>query len=424
MKRTALALTLIVTIFFSVAGEILFVRLAVAKPITQWSRDYPSLGEEGKVVVQTTDGGYAVAGDSQGKFLLLKVSAYGDVQWSKTYGDGVPYSLVQTNDGGYALAGLNNYGLDNFVKTDSEGNMQWSKTYESPYGAAYRVNSLIQTSDGGYALAGYTYNWCTDWFIKTDENGNIQWNKTYGMRYGFSLVEANDDGYVILVGGDIITQSAAWFFVKVDVNGNVQWNKTCISASYLIKTEDGGYILAASGEHPRIEKKDAQGISRWWLSLGENIITVAQAQDGGYVVAGNTYEDPFSFWGGRTARVIKISAAGIIEWTSDYPADSAPTWVNSIIATDDGYVFTGMKGYSGNYGDGAVWLVKISEEPTPTPTPSPTPTPTPSPSPSPSATPFDQQPEPFPTTLVIVASVATVAVVGIGLLFYFRKRKH
>ena len=61
--------------------------------------------------------------------------------------------------------------------------------------------------------------------------------------------------------------------------------------------------------------------------------------------------------------------------------------------------------------------------PTPTPTPSPSSTPTPSPSPSPSEQPTKTtgpQPNPFPTW--ILASVVSLAVIGIGLVIYFRKR--
>jgi parallel beta-helix repeat protein len=71
----------------------------------------------------------------------------------------------------------------------------------------------------------------------------------------------------------------------------------------------------------------------------------------------------------------------------------------------------------------------ILDFPSPSPTTSPTPpssnTPTPSPSPSPSEQPTKTtEPQPnLPTTLVI-ASVASAAVIGIGLLVYFRKRDH
>jgi hypothetical protein len=65
--------------------------------------------------------------------------------------------LIQTNDGGYALAGVKgDYEEGDFwlVKTDVAGNMQWNYTSGgSKHDIAY---SIIQLSDGGYAFAGYT----------------------------------------------------------------------------------------------------------------------------------------------------------------------------------------------------------------------------------------------------------------------------
>jgi hypothetical protein len=85
------------------------------------------------------------------------------IDWSKTYGgtnDDLAYALVQTVDGGYALAGHTNYsfgaGTADFwlVKTDAAGNEQWNKTYGGTNDdLAY---ALVQTADAGYALTGST----------------------------------------------------------------------------------------------------------------------------------------------------------------------------------------------------------------------------------------------------------------------------
>ena len=105
------------------------------------------------------------------------------VMWSQTYGGTdweIAYCLVETSDGGYAIAGsTQSFGAGNLdfwlVKTDGAGNMEWNRTYG---GADHdSANSLVQTSDGGYAIAGSTSSFgagASDfWLIKTDEQGII-----------------------------------------------------------------------------------------------------------------------------------------------------------------------------------------------------------------------------------------------------------
>jgi len=167
-------------------------------------------------VVQTSDGGYAMAGvtDSSGAGMtdswLIKIDSAGNMEWNQTYG-GTDYddacSVVQTFDGGYALAGCTNSsgaGGDDFwlVKTDSAGNMEWNQTYGGP--KREWAWSVVQTVDGGYAMAGQTNSsgaGMTDsWLIKTDSAGNMEWNKTYGgpgTDYGYSLVQTFDGGYAL-----------------------------------------------------------------------------------------------------------------------------------------------------------------------------------------------------------------------------------
>ncbi len=130
-------------------------------------------------MVQTSDNGFALAGSTETSeggrdFRLVKTDFQGNEQWSHTYNSGsyanpsggeLPRedeakSVVQTSDGGYALAGQtttysslsSTYELW-LVKTDSAGKEQWNQKYAGPNnpGLDYRV---IQTSDGGFALTG------------------------------------------------------------------------------------------------------------------------------------------------------------------------------------------------------------------------------------------------------------------------------
>lgn len=116
-----------------------------------------------------------------GWFNSAKV-AEGDFLWDHTYGGSdwdEARSVVQTPDGGYALAGMTQSygaGLQDFwlVKTDAAGDTLWTRTYGGP--SYDNANSLIVTEDGGLLLVGSTMSFGAGgydfWAVKTDENGD------------------------------------------------------------------------------------------------------------------------------------------------------------------------------------------------------------------------------------------------------------
>ena len=104
----------------------------------EWNKTYgESEYEQANSVVLTSDGGFAISGSKQffdhgyhHDFWLIKTDANGNEEWSQTYGgtdNEIPHSLIETSDGGYALAG-ESYpkfwaGDSDFwiVKTDEQG---------------------------------------------------------------------------------------------------------------------------------------------------------------------------------------------------------------------------------------------------------------------------------------------------------------
>ena len=235
-----------------------------------WSKTFGGADEEAaQSLVRTDDGGYALAGLTAsfgaGSYdaWLVKTDASGNMQWSKTYGGtdtDVGGKVIQTDDGGYAIASLTySFGAGDrdswLVKTDASGNMQWNNTYGGTENDV--AFSVVQTGDGGYALAGYTQSFgagYTDfWLVKTDASGNMQWSKTYGGtdgEVGGKVIQTDDGGYVLAgntgAGGDL-----DFWLVKTDAAGNMQWNNTYggtdnESNPALLQTSDGGYALAGS----------------------------------------------------------------------------------------------------------------------------------------------------------------------------------
>ena len=237
----------------------------------QWNKTYGTPGfETGNYVIQTSDGGYVVMG--LGFFFrpgilnawIFKIDSSGTMQWNKTYvapSLQVGVTIVQTTDGGYAIAGAASASVGDLdvwlAKTDSFGNIQWNKTIGGTGNDA--ANGLILTSDGGYAIAGYTYSFGAGskdgWLIRTDANGNMQWNKTYGGTGDEEfqrIVRTLDGGYAI--GGVTNSFGAGGndiWFVKIDSYGNMQWSKTFggsgnDNGEMVRQTTDGGYAIVGT----------------------------------------------------------------------------------------------------------------------------------------------------------------------------------
>ena len=284
-----------------------------------WNKTYSGKGPEyAGAIIQTSDGGYAITGsissssNSLSDVYLVKTDASGNILWNKTYGgsfDDYGNSLIQTDDGGYAIAGstlsYGNGSIDFYlVKTDASGNMLWNKTYGGKnneyadsivqsYDGGYiiagelfsdkksfyvvktdasgnmlrentfsknddaNVCSIIKTDDGNYAVAGYTGQWSPSRLIdnlylaKINDDGAVLWNKTYDSDYyGHSVVLDSDGGFILLGSPVVSSGDNSILLVKTDAGGNVVWNKTYegrdILGFSMIRDNNGNLVIVGS----------------------------------------------------------------------------------------------------------------------------------------------------------------------------------
>jgi len=182
-----------------------------------WTRTVGGFGEDvGYSLIQTTDGGFAVAGWTTSfggvdNIVLARFNASGNHMWTRSV-DGTSseaaYSLVQTSDGGFAVAGwTTSFGAGGgadimLTKFDDQGNHLWTRTVG---GTNPEIGySLIQSLDECLVVAGFTSSFGTGlediMLTKFDDQGNHLWTRTMGgTSYDevWSLLQASDGGFVL-----------------------------------------------------------------------------------------------------------------------------------------------------------------------------------------------------------------------------------
>jgi hypothetical protein len=272
----------------------------------EWEKTFGEINidEFGRSVLETSDGGFVVAGSSSPAFFIsdvyvVKTDADGNLVWAKTFKrtsyDGVRYescqgySLVGSHDGGFVIAGFTESGLKHayLLKITWDGEAVWEKTFE---GVDNEISySVKATPDNGYIMAGDAY------MIKTDDNGNLEWDKDIRqLAYIYSIDVTSDGGYIATGIYSIYGE-----LVKVDINGDVSWEKMPdITPSSVIESADGGFVVTGIGtkglQSCVVIKTDNNGEFQWQKvfdgirhtrqTAGKEVI---EALDGGFVIVGS-----------------------------------------------------------------------------------------------------------------------------------------
>jgi hypothetical protein len=237
-------------------------------------------------IIQTTDGGYLISGDSNSDiagnktensygysdFWIIRLDSTGNILWDKTLGgnsyDDYP-TAIQTTDGGFLIGGTSssvisgnkteNYvGFEPFVsepnedywviKLNASGVIEWQNTIGGNSSEALR--DMLNTPDGGYLLGGISYSMASGdktegsrgfsdyWVVKLDNLGNVSWDKTIGGERPENLnaLEITNDGYLVagtssspISGDKTVAPLAAgyedFWIQKLDFFGNLLWQK-------------------------------------------------------------------------------------------------------------------------------------------------------------------------------------------------------
>jgi hypothetical protein len=296
-----------------------------------WDHRFGGGGQDSMTAIcPSSDGGYLLGGysnsdpggdvtenrrSSSGNYdmWVVKVDSNGVKQWDHRFGgttDNRASAVIQTADGGFLIAGNSNSGTNadksencrggyDFwaVKIGTNGVKQWDHRFGgSGDDAAPRI---APAADGGWLLAGSSYSGADYdkshtnrgvrdyWVVKIGTNGVKQWDSCYGGTGNDELqvVIATSDGGHLLggesssgIGGEKTEDCRGgldYWIVKIDTNGVKQWDRRFGGASDdrlrggIVEVAPGRYLLAglsASGVGPD-KTQASQGSEDYWILL-------------------------------------------------------------------------------------------------------------------------------------------------------------
>ncbi len=289
-----------------------------------WRTHFPVPEQDsyGTAVHQTTDGGYVMVGSTGYTWiwdvLVVKANANGDLLWQKSFGksEGPDHGtdILQTSDGGYLVLGdTSTYGQGGIdlwlIKLAADGTEQWNKTIGGP--GLDLPTSFAETNDG-YVIVGGTdaVDGNEDlWVISTNDAGEVQWQKTFGdatFDRSAADVIAEANGCTILGSTYDANWTESMWVLHLDTQGTLTSEQYIsgqgnLHGTSITKTTDGGFFITGVLTQPISCLSDAyflklssQGVTQWEMTL--NVTKGAnneankgiQTRDGGFVAVGST----------------------------------------------------------------------------------------------------------------------------------------
>jgi hypothetical protein len=226
----------------------------------------------------------------------------------------------------------------------------------------------------------------------------VQPTADYGFILAGSSLSVKSGNKTSAANGDL-----DYWIWKMDEDGAEQWQKSFGGTGSdllmsLRTTSDGGFILGGISNSPVSEglsngktepcrggndywviKLNARGAEQWQKTLGgvgqDDLLSVAQARDGGYIVGGSSASDAngdkidkshgnMDYW------IIKLDGDGNEQWQKSFGGQYADLLRALEPTTDGGYILGGYSNSpqstdkaSANYGTGGdYWILKLDDK--------------------------------------------------------------
>ncbi|MBN9381989.1 MAG: RHS repeat protein, partial [Chitinophagaceae bacterium] len=297
-----------------------------------WHQAYSEPGTEDVSRIRNTrDGGFILIGSTtsytqpQGEPLVIKLDSMGAVQWTRTMGAGsangeTGVDIIQTSDGGYALAANYNNASGTadweVIRLDGSGNTIWAKTIGTD--STDNIGGILEDQDtlvlSGLSISTELGNPSSKYdgmIMKiTKGNGNVIWAKSYDFDTRcnwFFDINKTGNGYII---NSMMTDDYApgnlgnMQHVVVEVNKNGDTLRVRKIASppgaqtyygTVYPTPDGGYIStqyedSSVAANIHLLKTNSVGNIEWSNRIrftdNQYIARIIRNSDGTYTGAG------------------------------------------------------------------------------------------------------------------------------------------
>ncbi len=327
----------------SAEGQVIWKTLVGGSKTEQFSEMKPT-SDGGVIIIGTTESldGDAVENHGKMDFILAKVDRFGKLQWTKCFGgvgNDQGLAVVETSDGGYLIGGESGSrtgsmthhigALDSWIaKLDGGGKVMMEKTFGG--NANERVLNLLELKKDRYLAVCATNSIDGDvkdplgekdvWLVCFSKNFDIVWQRTYG---GSDFDETHQiirtkSGDLVLCGTSFSDdldlegspnrgQGDSWMF-RISDQGNLKWSRLYggarnEGANAVSQTPDGGFIMVGTSNSLDkfvernnglydgwVVRTDSLGNKIWWYNFGgeqfEYLYDVRALEGGNYLALG------------------------------------------------------------------------------------------------------------------------------------------
>ena len=339
-------------------------------------------------------------------------------------GDDTVRSIIQTSDGGFAVAGFTNSpdgdihdkatAVNDYwvLKFNRFGALQWSQTFGGSKDD--RGQSIVQTTDGGFAVVGYAMSddgdgsnnegFHDNWIIRLDPAGNLLWEKSFGFAghdHSYEVIQTSDGGLFFTGFLDVTSSGGAgndglfrhgvgeFWGTKLDAAGNLVWRRyfggsNNDRAYSVTETSRGDLVMIGASESEDFDVSNPKGsydvwavkVSKdgdfiWEKSFGGSGIdhgySVLDTPDEGVLIAGDTNSNDLDVsrnFGGTDAWLIKLNSSGEMEWEKTYGGSDFETLASIRSCQNGDLLLIGNTKSSemDTAGENDLWLMRCSAE--------------------------------------------------------------